>query len=883
MTVTRKDRRSAAQRWLDRWERLVLLHPWRILLITAVACAACLLYTSRNLTFSTDTEALLSAKLPFHQNRLRVDAAFPQDVRTILLVVTGKTPGQTSRAMRSLEQALREDARHFDRYYMPENLPFFATHGLLYKDLDTLESLSASALRGAPLIGALAADPVPDRFFDILGQAVLSDPQRSAGRDLLLGGIGNSLRAAAAGDRARISWQQLLTDPEGANAATERVMLVTPKLDPGQLLPAEPAIQALRQIINRIQAEAGAGTRIRMTGETVLEYEEMTSLSEGVTVAAVVSLLLVCLTLLLAYQSLKLMLATFLTLSVGLAFSMAFATAAIGHLNLISIAFAVLFIGMGDAYSSHFCLRYRELLQKGSTQQIAIRETLATIGPSLALCTLTAAMGLYAFIPTSYTGVSELGIIAGTSLLIALLTTFTVLPALLRVMPIKTAPAGHRWSDITLPAWLSDLPLRHARVIRIATLVLAALAAALLTRVEVDFNPVNLRDPASESVQVMQDLIQSKDHTPLTAVTLAADANDAQIKKAAFEKLPAVGRVVTVLDFIPADQPQKLALIRTLQTTLGADLDRLAGLTRGNLHADALQRFRTVIDTAAQSRPADSGLLQLRAALDLYLETFSQADPGTGEAMTQRLQDGVFGDLPETLDVVKAGLTAGPVQLADLPAELRERWLSREGLHRIEIFPRDDLNNLENLRRFTQQVKAADARVSGLPVIYVDSMSAVIRAFVQAFAIALAASAVILLVLLRNWKDVLLVLLPLLLASVFTAAVTVLIGLPFNFANIIALPLLFGLGIDSGIHMAHRLHDLKNSGKCDPLFSSSESKGVFYGTLTTIFSFSSLAFIAHRGTASMGELLAIGLLLTLACALVVLPAFGSRGLENRRG
>ena len=882
MTVIRKDRRSAAQRWLDRWERLVLLHPWQVLLITAVACAACLLYTSKNLTFSTDTEALLSAKLPFQQNRLRVDAAFPQDVRAILLVVTGKNPGQTSRAVRGLERALREDDRHFERFYMPENRPFFTTHGLLYKDYAALEALAASAAHGAPLIGALAADPVPDRFFDILGQVVLSDPHRNAGLERLLGTISDSLRAAAAGNSLRVSWQQLLTDSGSPAADTRRIILVTPKLDPGQLLPAEPAIQALRKIISRIQTEAGAGTRIRMTGEMVLEYEEMTSLSEGVTVAAVVSLLLVCLTLLLAYQSLKLMLATFLTLSAGLTFSMAFATAAIGHLNLISIAFAVLFIGMGDAYSSHFCLRYRELLQNGNPQRTAIRETLATIGPALALCTLTAAMGLYAFIPTSYTGVSELGIIAGTSLLIALLTTFTVLPALLRIMPIKAAPAGHHWSDITLPVWLSDLPLRHVRAIRIATLILAALAAALLMRVEVDFNPVNLRDPGSESVQVLQELIQSKDHTPLTAVALAADAHEALIKKTAFEKLPAVDRAVTVLDFIPADQPRKLALIRPLQTALGTDLDRLAGLSRGNLHAGALQRFRTALDAAAQAQPADPRLPQLRAALDLYLKNLDQADPGTGTAMLQRLHDNVFGELPETLETVKAGLTAGPVQLADLPPELRERWLSRTGLYRIEIFPRDDLNKLENLRRFTEQVKTVDTQVSGLPVIYVDSMRAVIHAFVQAFAIALAASAIILLALLRNWKDVLLVLLPLLLASVFTAAVTVLIDLPFNFANIIALPLLFGLGIDSGIHMAHRLHDLKNSGKCDPLFSSSESKGVFYGTLTTIFSFSSLAFIAHRGTASMGELLAIGLLLTLACALVVLPAFGSGGLEKRR-
>jgi predicted RND superfamily exporter protein len=189
------------------------------------------------------------------------------------------------------------------------------------------------------------------------------------------------------------------------------------------------------------------------------------------------------------------------------------------------------------------------------------------------------------------------------------------------------------------------------------------------------------------------------------------------------------------------------------------------------------------------------------------------------------------------------------------------------------VYPKKDLNELENLREFILEAQRVDPDVTDIPVTYLESMNEVIKAFQQAFSIAFLATTLILLLVLRNIKDTLLVLLPLMLASLFTAAATVIFKVPFNFANIIALPLLFGLGVDSGIHMAHRLHELEKYG--GSLLGTSEAKGVFYGALTTVFSFSSLALTDHQGTASMGLLLSIGLMLTLVCSLVVLPAFSN--------
>jgi hypothetical protein len=235
--------------------------------------------------------------------------------------------------------------------------------------------------------------------------------------------------------------------------------------------------------------------------------------------------------------------------------------------------------------------------------------------------------------------------------------------------------------------------------------------------------------------------------------------------------------------------------------------------------------------------------------------------------------------LPATISDLKESLSPNAIAQDSLPKELVERWVSPSGLYRLQIYPKKDLNDLDNLRAFILDAQQVDPNVTDLPVTYLESMNEVIKAFQIAFAIAFLTTAFILLLVLRNFKDTLLVLLPLLLASVFTAAATVLLDIPFNFANIIALPLLFGLGVDSGIHMAHRLHYLRSTD--ENLLSSSEAQGVFFGALTTVFSFLSLAFTSHRGTASMGLLLSIGLMLTLVCALVVLPAFSTLRLGRK--
>jgi len=858
------------------WEAQFIRHPWLVILGFIIACGFTLRYTLDHLKVNTNTSDIISLDLPFQKNRLALERAFPQDIGTALLLVEGKTPETTAAAVRKIAALARQDHDHFTSVYVPDEGEFFARNGLLYLGLDDLEDLTNQLANAQPFIGRLSSDNTLRGLFGIAAEALEESGKSDLSLELdpLLDKLREAVDAAGENRPYPISWRQLMT-PEASSGLgfTKRLILIKPILHYEAVMPAESAIKAMDEILASTLRGELADVRVRKTGEVVLEHEEMETISTSVSLASVASMIMVCGTLWIAYRSLKLMFATFVSLTMGLIFSLGFAAVAIGQLNLISIGFAVLFIGMGDAYSSHFCLRYRELILEGREQRSALQETLISTSPALILSAVTAAIGLFAYIPTSYSGVAELGIIAGASMFIALITTFTVLPALIKIMPIRVPRPRRQQRKKARREFrnLSNWPLQYTRPVRLVTAMLALSAGVIALGVQVDFNPVNLRDPNTESVRTFNDLLKTEDTSPMTLASLAHSEEEAIMLEEKFKQLPTVDKVVSLLDLIPSDQEEKLAMISDLSLMMGAQLNQFPPPARGGATQGAIDRLHRAVRLALVKAAPGGPLARLDASLTLFEERLATLPAEDRQARLDQLQDSLLNPLPAVIRELSQSLSAQPVTRETLPRDLTERWVSADGLYRLQVYPQKDLGQLENLREFIREGQEVDPNVTDLPVTYLESMNEVLKAFQQAFAIAFLATTLIILLVLRNVKDTVLVLLPLMLASLFTAAATVLLKIPFNFANIIALPLLFGLGVDSGIHMAHRLHEIERDG--GNLLGTSEAKGVFYGALTTVFSFSSLALTPHQGTASMGLLLSIGLLLTLICALIVLPAF----------
>jgi len=786
-------------------------------------------------------------------------------------VVDSETPEETTQAAIKLAAELSKQQDSFDHVYIPTENDFFRQQAFLYLDLDDLDELAKKLTDAQPFIGYLSQNYHLEGLLDIIGQA-LNREEDNLPTELnpILLALDDTIQSQLKGQSRHLSWQNLLAENKFNTEPNRTIVLAKPKVDFSTLLAAEKSLSEARNIAQRIMADAPS-VRIRITGERALEHEEMESVSKGAVFSGLASLILVCLSLWLGFRSFKLLLSTFIVLIMGIILTAGFAALAVGHLNLISIAFAVLYIGLGVDYATHLCLRYRECIVLKMSNEEAIIDSMKNIGVSLFLCALTTALGFLAFIPTDYAGVSELGIISGAGMFIGLALSLTILPALLRIMPLHNVKPIR---SSVVPAFIMSFPFRFAKSISIVSTLLVIGSCFVLTQLTFDFNPINLRDPKSESVSTFKELLKSKTESPYALTGLANSLESAKSLALKFEQLPSVHETITLASFVAEDQDEKLEIIEELSLILGGQLQNFSHTLNNTNQRAALIKFDKDLSKAladpAPSAPRQT-LQQLQQSVQAFiLQTDNSNDPAGGYA---KLQENVLGLLPFTMERLKSSLTAKPFGLEDIPAYISSHWVSSNGLYKVLITPEKDQNQVENLKQFASEVQSVDDTVFGLPIGERLSGEAVVDAFIQAFASAFVAIVLLLLIVLRSVRETLLVIAPLLLATILTGATNVVLDNPFNFANIIALPLLMGMGVDSGIHIVHRLHS--GIDEHDNVLQTSTARGVIFSSITTLCSFSSLAFTPHLGTASMGLLLAIGISFTLLCSLIVLPAIST--------
>lgn len=852
--------------------RALLRFPWLIFLSIVVLCLFSAGYTSQHLGINNNTAQLLDQDLPFQQVRLKLEQAFPQDAATIIAVLASATPEQNALAADFVQRRLQAETEVFDSVYSLENDPFFRRQGFLYLDLDQLEMLSAKLADAQPFIGYLSQHYHFAGLTDILTLALENQAADSAmPLDNLLGAIDQTVVAANQGQSHFLSWQQLLTGMDSEQNRTRRLLIIKPKLDFKQLMPAGQSMAYLRRLTEDVTM-LYPGVTVELTGEVALEHEEMETVNHDMLVSGLTSFVLVCISLWLGLRAWQLLLCTLLALIAGLVLTAGFAAVAIGHLNLISVAFAVLYIGLGVDFATHFCLHYQECRAQGMDADTALLHSMTSVGPSLLICALTTSAGFFAFIPTDFKGVSELGIISGGGMFIGLGVSLTLLPAMLKIL--SPLPMSTR-RPASLPLWLYDLPFRYARSIRIVSLLLAVSAAFSLTGIRFDSASINLRDPKSPSVIAFKQLLQSQTESPFAISALADNLEHANQLADQFTRLSSVHQAITLSNLVPDEQEQKLEIIDNLNLIMPMQLNQFAPVYEASDVRASLVKLQAAL-LQARTHPAAGLTVERLDTLLKHIDEFihkadSDGEPGTAY---KNLEDSILVLLPHTLLILRDGLAASPIELDNLPDSLRRHWVSDNGRFRVLVTPAQDLNAPDHLREFVSQVMETHPAVFGLPIGDVTSGQAVVDAFIQAFASALLLIVLLLLLMTRSLKATLWVMAPLLLAALLTAACNVWLNNPFNFANIIVLPLLLGMGVDSGIHIVQRLRHRPD--QADELLHSSSARGVFFSALTTLCSFTSLAFNTHQGTASMGLLLSVGIVLTIICSLLVLPALAVR-------
>lgn len=838
-------------------------YAWPLVLATVALAIAAGVYSAGHIAMDTDSGRLFSPNLPWRERERVYDAAFPQQTKLIAVIVDGQTPELAESATAELAQRLAADHDQFLRIERPDGGPFFARNGMLFLSKDEVEKTTQDIIAAQPLLGSLAADPSLRGVMDTLSNladGVIHGDAKFSDAETPFRNLADTLQALIAGKFQPLSWRTLIAGRPPKLREIRHTILVQPKLEFGALEPGAKASAAIRQMAADLGLTPDSGVRVRLTGSIPLSDEEFGTLAEGAGRNALITIAAVALLLWLGLRSVRIIFAILFTLGCGLCITAAFGLLAIGKFNLISVAFAVLFVGLGVDLGIQFAVRYRAERHAQGDLHRALRAAGAGVGASLALAAAAIAAGFYAFLPTDYRGISELGLIAGTGMLIAFLLSITMLPALLLILrpPGEPAEVGYRFL-----APLDHFLLRRRRAVLIAAGLIAAGCIAVSTQLSFDFNPLNLRSSKVESVSTLLDLMQDPAVTPYSTNILAPSLDEAKKIVDRLDKLPEVGQTVTLSSFIPGDQDAKLALI--------GDASQLMDLTLNPLDtkpapsdAENVAAIKKTVGKLREAAGSDtsSGAAEARRLADT-LDKLAGGDAALRKAAEEALIPGLKTMLAQLRDA----LQAAPVTLENLPPEIKQNWLAADGRVRIEVDPKGNGNDNEVLRRFVTAVRSVDPDVAGSATSIQDSGRTVVEAFVRAGAGGLLAITVILVIVLRRFTDVLLTLAPLFLAVLLTLGLSVLLDWPLNFANIIALPLLFGIGVAFNIYfvMAWR------RGESHPL-QSSLTRAIIFSALTTTAAFGTLCLSSHPGTASMGRLLALSLGCTLASALLFLPA-----------
>ncbi len=836
------------------------------MLVAVLATAFASVYAVQNFAINTDINKLISPDLDWRQRDIAFEKAFDQE-RLIIAVVEAPTPEFASAAGAALEKKLQENRVNFESVRRLGGGEFFEKNGLLFLPTAEVAQLTGQFESAAPLLEIVAGDPSLRGLTGALEIALTGVKRGQFSLDAAarpLNSIAGTVEQALDKGGATFSWRELVSDKPLTDADKRAFIEVKPVLNFDELEPGKAATDAIRKAAADINLAGEFAARVRLTGPVPIANEEFATVQEGALVNGIGTILVVLLILWLALRSPKIIFAVFATLIAGLAITTAAGLMMVGALNLISVAFAVLFVGLGVDFGIQFSVRYRSERYKQDDLRMALLRAAKRSAVPLSLAAVATAAGFLSFLPTDYKGVSELGVIAGVGMMVAFLASITVLPALLTLLN----PRGEK--DAVGYAFLAPVDhfLETYRVpIIVGTLLVVIGGLPLLYFLRFDFNPLHLRNPKVESIATYLDLRKDPNTGANAINVMTPNVEAAKQVQEKLAKLPQVLRVMSLDSFVPDDQPAKLKLIaagaKVLEPAINPDQIDAAPTDAENV--DALKGAADNLRRTAGDQQGPGALAARRLA-----DALSKLAAGN-QALRDKVQAIFVKPLGIMLDQLRASLQAQPVSLKTLPPDLVRSWQTADGQVRVEVSPSGDSNDNDTLRNFADAVLAAEPNAIGGPVSILKSGDTIVKAFIHAGIWALLSISILLWIALRRVSDVLMTLVPLLVAGALTLEICVLIGLPLNFANIIALPLLLGVGVAFKIYyvVAWRAGHTN-------LLQSSLTRAIFFSALTTATAFGSLWLSSHPGTASMGKLLALSLLTTLAAVLLFQPALMGR-------
>jgi uncharacterized protein len=885
---------SLTARWLRGLARWVCAHPrwsaWPHLLLVGLAVG----FTVRHLEFSVDRNDLVGADKEYHRNFLGYKQEF-QAQDELVVIVESEDTEKNRQFVERLGARLQAEPDLFTDILFNNDVKMLGDKALLFFPEDELETLRETLLEHRPVLQQFAQatnllalfrqvnhqfrttprEPSPESEPLLDALPALERIIRQAEDSLRRPGVPPSPGIAALFDARDEAVRQIyITFDEG------RIFLLTARARTEAL--NLPAVERLRELVDMVQVEV-PGVNAAITGESVLEFDEMAQSQRDTLLAGTVALVLVALVFIYGYRESGRPLKAIVCLVVGLAYTLAFATAAIGHLNILTITFVPMLVGLAIDFGIHLVTRYEEELRQGRTEHQAIETAMVHTGQGIFTGCFTTAGAFFAMALTDFRGIQEMGIICGGGLLICLVPMMTLLPALLLGGRQNALDHQHPAKASTRTR-LEQLWLRRPALVLGLTALLCVLAWTRATRVEFDYNLLNLQTKDLPAVVLEQKLIESTDRSVLYGVVIAESLEEALELERRVKGLPPVASVDSMSRFLAEDQTRKLELVRAIKRDL-ADLAFEPVDTRpADIRAISATLWRMQGYLGLARRAAAEGgeteladqLSRLRAAIGQLRITMLAEDHDHAAQRVAKFQQALFDDVHETFAAIRGQDTSGPMRIDDLPGALRRRFISTsEELHLIQVYPAIDIWQRSNQEIFIHALRdELDPEQTGRPVItgtpvQLYEYTALLKdSYEEAAWYSLGAIALLVLIHFRSLICVALALVPVGIGTLWMAGIMGQFGQPFNPANIMTLPLVIGIGVTSGIHILNRFAEERSPG----ILGKSTGKAVMVAGLTTVMGFGSLMLAKHQGIASLGYVMAVGTTTCMLASLTVLPA-----------
>jgi len=832
-----------------------------IIAVAAILGLGSATYVERHFAVNSNVHKLLSPNLPWVERNATYMVAFPQQATSILAVVTAPTPEFAGIAAAALATKLAQQKSQFHAVSANQSSPYFARESLLYLSPEDLQARMDALSQAAPLLRTLASDPSLRGLSHTLSLALGGLQARRFTLDQTtqpLDAIAAPIEQVLVGKPAAFSWQALLANAPAAPQDLMSLVNIWPVLDYSVIEPGQRATAAVRKAVEDAKLQSSYDATVRLTGTVPLADQQLSTLHQDVGLNFALTGIIIVSVLWLGLRSMRIVTAACLSILIGLVITAAAGLALAGAFNPISVAFAVLFVGLSADFAIQFSMRYRAQRHEKVDLKSALVETARLVGAPLTLAALAAAAGFLSFVPTDYRGVAELGMIAGCGMVVAYVASLTLLPVLLWYCdpPAEPEPLGYAGL-----AGADRFLQRHRVLIVAATSIIALAGLPFLFQLQFNFDPNSLQSTNAEPLVALRALNSNPRIVINSAHTLTAPADAPAVVKAV-SALPEVGGTRNLNSFIPADQDTKIKIIAGAAGVIDPALNAPKAAPASD--SDDVAGLRTAAkDLQATTSEGGGPGAAAAARLAKDLDALASASPD----LRQKAASVFIAPLRIDLQQLQASLHPQTVIRADLPPDLVREWMTPTGLMRTEILPKGNANDTATIRKFAKAVLKVAPNATGLAIEVYESGRTVTDAFIKAGIIAICSIAVLLLIVLRRVSDVLLTLIPLLVAAAVTLEICGLTGFQINYANMIALPALLGVGVAFKIYYVIAWR----SGESNFL-QSSLTRAVFFSALMTATAFGSLMFSSNPGISSMGKLLGLSLACTLASAALFQPA-----------